>query len=58
MSKDDEFEEKKDDFEQGVEDLPENAARWTGEAVCILTLILFMRFSLGNACIEMCDWVP
>ncbi|KAI9373787.1 hypothetical protein BJX61DRAFT_541455 [Aspergillus egyptiacus] len=29
----DSFEEKKDDLEQDVEDFPEDAARWTGEAV-------------------------
>jgi hypothetical protein len=55
MSKDDDFEEKKEDFEQGVEDFPEDAARWTGEAVCILTLRLFMRLLswrlLGLICV-------
>jgi hypothetical protein len=53
MSKDDDFEEKKEDFEQGVEDFPENAARWTGEAVCILDIIhaLLSWRLLGLICV-------
>lgn len=31
---DDGWENKKDNFEEGVQDFPENAAHWTGEKVC------------------------
>lgn len=39
---DDHFEENKEEYEQNVEDFPEDAARWTGEKVCSALVISFI----------------
>lgn len=47
---DDGWEEKKENFEEGASDFPENAAHWTGEKVCPLffPLCLSSRTEVTN----------